>query len=466
MCASCLQLALFLHDAPVFTLGDCGARLCASFGAGAADGYQATAARLLAATRGDTAVCERYATYLALTRALKGLDLLVDSFERGACASFWPAAGFLFRPPTTRYSTKGKLPVAVFAPVGFEPEAVLRVPPQQLYACLHLLTERFLRAEVARGESGHVLVFDLAQFGWAHLHRRFLTQVVMLVAMLLKNYPEMIAKLHIVNAPAIFSIAWAAILPFANEHVRSKISISRSHDRDALLELVGKEGLPADLGGVLDDAEADGHAAAPADTLPPQPSEAAWAQVEIAAGRTATHAVVVTRDDLERGAAEAAAAAAAAAAVAAAAGGARPTDSPPERGACSLALEFELDGADITFFAVTHALRENDAGGGGGGKSTSGGGASEEKYALEPATLLADEMPCSRLVEVTSPSTVTFVWDNSAAWRYARTVRYRVAKVYGFAQPQGAAGLVTASGTPEWEGLDDAEVAKLVGAAP
>jgi len=438
------QLVAFLRDEPIFAAADCGARLCACFGHGAPDPYQATAARLLAATRGNLATSKRYATWLALTRALKGLDLVGASFERGACAAIAPNAGFLFQAPTLRYFTGGKVPCAVFAPLGFDPVVALKASPQHMYACMHRQAEEMLRAEARFGGTGHALVFDLYHFGWKHLGRRFLTQVVMLIAMLLKNYPEMVGKLYIVNAPAIFSIAWAAILPFANEAVQSKISISRGPNLEELREAVGAAGLPTDLGGDVEAAAGDAPAH-PAEGGRPDAAEegGAWTELLVEAGKTAQHVVTVDEAD------------AAAALEAVAADGAPST---PAVAATSLALEFEIEGADIAFFCV----REPPPAPGG----KKGGAVVEQEYAVEPTTLAAGDSPVSRLIEAAGPGVYTFVWDNTAAWRYPRTIRFRVQKLQGPAAAQGggeAARAIVGPGTPppEWDGLGDAEMTKL-----
>jgi len=406
--------------------------MCHAFGHGAADEISATAVRVLRGMRGDVPACKRYLQYLAIKRALKGHDLLIASFERGACASLWASAGFLFRAPTHRHITGGKRPLIVFSPVVLEPAHVLRAPKQQLYACLHYQLEQYLRAECAAGEPGHVLVFDLKEFGWRHLHRRFLTQVVKLIGVLLKNYPETVYKLAVVNAPSIFSIAWAAILPFANEHVQSKITISRGSNTDALRELVGAEVLPADLGGDAPVAGAEpGASAAPADA---DPYENAWTDVTIDAGKTAQHVVEIGDDEA----------------------GAGEGDASGQGSDQSIAIEFAIESSDVSFFVVHEPL--------GADKKKA---AAEQSYALEPQSHNASAGTVSHLIEGARPGRYTCVWDNTQAWRYPRTVSYRVFAVKG-AVPMSIASADPAADDdsptaplPEWEGLTDAEMAAM-----
>lgn len=311
----------------------------------------------------------------------------------------------------------------IYAPVGVEPAHVLRVPKQQLYACLHYQLELYLETEHARGQSGHVLIFDLAEFGWRHLHRRFLTQVVQLVGVLLKNYPEMITKLAIVNAPGIFSIAWKAILPFANEHVQSKISITRGPNTEMLLDLVGPEGLPADMGGSV----AETLESVPAAASGGASDEAVWTEVTIDAGKTERHVVKVEAHEPA------------------------PDGSVPEP--FSLAVEFSVESAEISFMAVYEPPQAEGAKKGG-----------EQEYAIEPETYNASGGNVSKLVEGARPGTYTFVWDNTQAWRYPRNVSYRVLRVSGSVQGVEADetdDTSRLSRLPEWDGLTAAEMQKL-----
>ena len=55
-----------------------------------------------------------------------------------------------------------------------------------------------------------------------------------------------------VNAPTIFSVAWAAILPFANDYVRAKLHLSRHAETELLSEICGPHGVPRSLGGTYE----------------------------------------------------------------------------------------------------------------------------------------------------------------------------------------------------------------------
>lgn len=406
----------------------------------------------MTAMRGDLGGARRYATWLALTRALKGLDAVAASFERGALAGVWASAGILFREPVACYTTAGRRALIVLRP-SFDPAVLLRVPLQQLYACMHLQLERYLATERSRGACGHILIVDLFHFGYRHLHRRFLTTVVQLIGSLIKHAPELVHKLYLVNAPSFFKLAWAAILPFTSEYVQAKICITRSDNRDELLALVGAEGLPAEFGGALPSIEA---AAAAHDPSPDEDAGAAWQTVEVEAGRTASVNLQVTARDV---------AAAAAPAAAEEEGGGEdgatePTGAAAERG-LSIVVEFSLEGScqDISFFTVVEPPRDSDT------AAAKRAAAAEQAYVIEPVALAADELPYSRILENVPAGSYTCVWDNSAAWRYPRTVKYRVHKIRGgIAGMHGTAGgqlAGTPGGPPEWEGLSEADLARL-----
>jgi len=67
-----------------------------------------------------------------------------------------------------------------------------------------------------------------------------------------QHFPAISVKLLIVNAPAVFSVAWSAISGFMSEKTLSSIEVHRSGSasgRERLLELVAPENLPEFLGG-------------------------------------------------------------------------------------------------------------------------------------------------------------------------------------------------------------------------
>eukprot|EP00825_Cyclidium_porcatum_P046546 TRINITY_DN734_c0_g1_i11.p1 TRINITY_DN734_c0_g1~~TRINITY_DN734_c0_g1_i11.p1 ORF type:complete len:273 (+),score=84.39 TRINITY_DN734_c0_g1_i11:473-1291(+) len=67
------------------------------------------------------------------------------------------------------------------------------------------------------------------------------------------NYPEIMGKMFIVNAPLLFSGIWTIIKPWLDEKTRSKIEIIGSSYSKRLSEFVDPQNLPQFLGGTTPD---------------------------------------------------------------------------------------------------------------------------------------------------------------------------------------------------------------------
>lgn len=63
------------------------------------------------------------------------------------------------------------------------------------------------------------------------------------------NYPEIMSKMFIVNAPFLFKGAWSVIKPFIDEKTRQKISILGGSYQKELFALVDPSQVPSELGG-------------------------------------------------------------------------------------------------------------------------------------------------------------------------------------------------------------------------
>ncbi len=62
-------------------------------------------------------------------------------------------------------------------------------------------------------------------------------------------YPECLGQLFVVNAPFMFTSAWAIIKGFLNEKTRAKISIYGSNFHKDLFEICDPDAIPSFLGG-------------------------------------------------------------------------------------------------------------------------------------------------------------------------------------------------------------------------
>eukprot|EP00345_Euplotes_harpa_P001804 CAMPEP_0168331946 /NCGR_PEP_ID=MMETSP0213-20121227/8658_1 /TAXON_ID=151035 /ORGANISM="Euplotes harpa, Strain FSP1.4" /LENGTH=362 /DNA_ID=CAMNT_0008335863 /DNA_START=26 /DNA_END=1114 /DNA_ORIENTATION=- len=71
-------------------------------------------------------------------------------------------------------------------------------------------------------------------------------------------YPEIMAKMYIVNAPFLFKGAWAIFKPFIDEKTRDKISIVGSGFQKDLFKYVDPSNVPAELGGKCVCADCEG----------------------------------------------------------------------------------------------------------------------------------------------------------------------------------------------------------------
>jgi hypothetical protein len=85
-----------------------------------------------------------------------------------------------------------------------------------------------------------------------------LDTVIQLVQLYEANYPELLRRVFVINAPKIFSILYSMVEPFMHERTRSKIQIF-SHDsvqwKAALLTDIDPDQLPAMYGGTMTDPD-------------------------------------------------------------------------------------------------------------------------------------------------------------------------------------------------------------------
>ena len=79
-----------------------------------------------------------------------------------------------------------------------------------------------------------------------HAQRTWLRQVS---AISQDNYPEMLGRLFVINAPVTFTIVWKFIRPLLDKRTRDKVSILGSSYTSELLEHIDVEDLPTFLGG-------------------------------------------------------------------------------------------------------------------------------------------------------------------------------------------------------------------------
>ncbi|XP_046460749.1 SEC14-like protein 2 [Daphnia pulex] len=103
------------------------------------------------------------------------------------------------------------------------------------------------------------IIFDMEGFSMQHVtNKQAMDSAVKIIQVYEANYPELLYRVFIVNAPKIFSILFNMIKPFLHERTRSKIQIF-SHDakqwKAAILADVIAEELPVSYGGTLTDPD-------------------------------------------------------------------------------------------------------------------------------------------------------------------------------------------------------------------
>jgi hypothetical protein len=120
-----------------------------------------------------------------------------------------------------------------------------------IYVMEFMMNYLFPRASERAGKPVDKLtsIIDLKGLGRKHLKKSAYSLFKTISKIDQDNYPEILGKLFIVNAPAIFSVAWKTIKPFLDPNTRQKITILRGDYQKVLLEHVDAESLPAFLGG-------------------------------------------------------------------------------------------------------------------------------------------------------------------------------------------------------------------------
>lgn len=104
---------------------------------------------------------------------------------------------------------------------------------------------------------GLTVVFDMAGVGTRMLWRPGLKMYLHLVKVLEDNYPEMMRRLLIINAPGIFPLLYKIARPLISEDMKQKIHVIGSDYKEYLLRYIDASDLPACYGGTLTDPDGD-----------------------------------------------------------------------------------------------------------------------------------------------------------------------------------------------------------------
>jgi hypothetical protein len=96
----------------------------------------------------------------------------------------------------------------------------------------------------------HIAIEDLDNLGMKHYHSKGLELLKEAIAIDEGFFPEHLARLYVVNAPAVFRVIWAVVKPWMDPRTLAKIQILGSNYTEALLQDIPSEELPAALGGL------------------------------------------------------------------------------------------------------------------------------------------------------------------------------------------------------------------------
>ena len=109
---------------------------------------------------------------------------------------------------------------------------------------IHTLETATHRSRGRLNDEKIVILFDMSEFSTAALDYE---AVKLLISILLKNYPDILAASFIMNAPLLFTACWAIIRPWLDPITAKKCVFVKPHQ---LSEHVDLSELPSDIAGI------------------------------------------------------------------------------------------------------------------------------------------------------------------------------------------------------------------------
>uniref|UniRef100_A0AAT9H855 Retinal binding protein n=1 Tax=Ambigolimax valentianus TaxID=1338344 RepID=A0AAT9H855_9EUPU len=109
--------------------------------------------------------------------------------------------------------------------------------------------------ELGRRVDGLTVIFDMDGVSSKMLWRPGLQMYLHLVRVLEDNYPEMLKRMFVINAPRIFPILYKICRPLISEDTKNKIHVLGSDYQDTLLKYIDAEELPGVYGGKKTDPD-------------------------------------------------------------------------------------------------------------------------------------------------------------------------------------------------------------------
>ncbi|XP_060563024.1 retinal-binding protein-like isoform X2 [Ruditapes philippinarum] len=102
---------------------------------------------------------------------------------------------------------------------------------------------------------GLTVIFDMEGVTTKMMWRPGLQMYLHLVKILEDNYPEMLKRMFVINAPLIFPVLYKLARPLISDEMRNKIHVLGATYTDTLLQYIDADQLPAFLGGTLTDPD-------------------------------------------------------------------------------------------------------------------------------------------------------------------------------------------------------------------
>ncbi|ESO98951.1 hypothetical protein LOTGIDRAFT_187193 [Lottia gigantea] len=99
------------------------------------------------------------------------------------------------------------------------------------------------------------VIFDMEGVSSKMLWKPGLQMYMHLVSILEDNYPELLKRMFVVNAPSIFPVLYKICRPLISEDMKLKIHVLGSNYTETLLKYIDPEELPVFLGGKMKDAD-------------------------------------------------------------------------------------------------------------------------------------------------------------------------------------------------------------------
>ena len=101
----------------------------------------------------------------------------------------------------------------------------------------------------ASGATQTITILDISGVGFNSLRKEVRSFLGSIIGISSQNYPELLGRMYIVNAPYVFQGIWSVIKPWIDPNTRKKIFILGKNFHDTLAEDLDVDQLPVFLGG-------------------------------------------------------------------------------------------------------------------------------------------------------------------------------------------------------------------------